>query len=117
MTDRHDRGKDDARYRDAGIAEALLKLGSEVATTQPGVLTHCDGVWVHHVCDGRAVEVRVVSGSELAALQERIALFQARRFSWPVPRGRTGVARLWRDWCGAVFPNPLTGISVALRVS
>ncbi|MCY3877044.1 MAG: ISKra4 family transposase [Rhodobacteraceae bacterium] len=77
MTAGHERGKDDARYRDAGIAEALLKLGSDVATTHPGVLTHCDGVWVHHVCDGRDVEVRVVSGSELAALRERIALFQA----------------------------------------
>ena len=87
MTDRHDKGKDDARYRDAGIAEALLKLGPDVATTHPGVLTHCDGVWVHHGCDGRAVEVRVVSGSELAALRERIALFQA-PFSLAVFAGR-----------------------------
>ena len=77
MTDRHDKGKDDARYRDAGIAEALLKLGPEMAATHPGVLTHCDGVWVHHACDGRDVEVRIVSGTELAALRERIALFQA----------------------------------------
>ena len=77
MTDRHDKGKDDARYRDAGIAEALLKLGPEMAATHPGVLTHCAGVWVHHACDGRDVEVRIVSGTELAALRERIALFQA----------------------------------------
>ncbi len=106
MTDRHDKGKDDARYRDADIAEALLKLGPDVATTHPGVLTHCDGVWVHHACDGRDVEVRVVSSSELEALRERIALFQA-PFSLAGSAGEDGSD-------GAVEGLVRSGVSEAL---
>ncbi len=101
MSDRHDKGKDGARYRDAGIAEALLKLGPDVAAVHPGVLTHCDDVWVHHVCDGRDVEVRIVSGSEVAALRERIALFQA-PFSLARSAGEDGQWHFLND--SASFP-------------
>ncbi len=76
MTDRRNEGGGLSRCRDAGIAEASLKLGPEAATAHPGVLTECDGAWVHHVCDGKTVEVWDVSGAELEALRERIGLFQ-----------------------------------------
>ena len=75
MTDIQDEGGDASRFRDPVVAEALLRLGPEAA--HPGVLTRCGDTWVHHVCDGRTVEVREVSGAELEALRERIALFQA----------------------------------------
>ncbi len=77
MTDRRNAGGGPSRCRDAGIAEALLRLGPEAVVAHPGVLTECDGAWVHHVCDGETVEVREDSGAELEALRERIGLFQA----------------------------------------
>ena len=55
----------------------MLRLGPDAAAAHPGVLTECDGAWVHHVCDGETVGVREVSGAELEALRERIGLFQA----------------------------------------
>ena len=70
-------GKDASRYRDAGIAEALLRLGPDAAAVHPGVLANRGGVWIHHVRDGGAVEVREVSGAEPDALRGRIGLFQA----------------------------------------
>ena len=86
MTDIQDEGGDPSRFRDPGIAEALLRLGPEAAAAHPGVLTRCGGTWVHHVCDGRTVEVREVSGAELEALWERIELFRA-PFSMALPFG------------------------------
>lgn len=56
----------------------MLRLGSEAAAAHPGVLTQCGGAWVHHVCDGWAVEVRVVSGTEIETLQARIRDFRDR---------------------------------------
>ena len=77
MTDRRNEGGDLSRCRDAGIAEALLRLGPAAAASHPGVLTQCAGTWVHHFFDGETVKVREVSDAELDALRERIALFQA----------------------------------------
>ena len=78
MTDIQDEGGDPSRLRDPGIAEALLRLGPEAAAAHPGVLTQCGGTWVHHVCDGRTVEAREVSGAELEVLQARIRDFRDR---------------------------------------
>ena len=78
MTDIQDEGGDPSRFRDPGIAEALLRLGPEAAAAHPGVLTQCGGTWVHHVCDGRTVEAREVSGAELEVLQARIRDFRDR---------------------------------------
>ena len=86
MTDNQDEGGDPARFRDPGIAEALLRLGPEAAAAHPGVLTQCGGTWVHHVCDGAKVEVREVSGAELEVLQARIRDFRtawSRCWPWP----------------------------------
>ncbi len=77
MTDRRNEGGDLSRFRDAGIAEALLRLGPAAAASHPGVPTQRAGTWVHCSCDGEAVTVREVSGAELDALRERIELFQA----------------------------------------
>ncbi len=92
MTDIQDEGADPFRFRDTGIAEALLRLGPEAAAAHPGVLTRCGGTWVRHVCDGGTVEVREVSGAEPEALQVRIRDFRDRMEPLPALARASGDA-------------------------
>ena len=100
MTDIQDEGGDASRFRDPGIAEALLRLGPEAAATHPGVLTQCGGTWVHRVCDGRTVEVREVSGAELAA---EVPVRKAQSLLKGLSGLSAGRSRLWEkavELCG-----------------
>ena len=93
MTDIQDEGADPFRFRDTGIAEALLRLGPEAAAAaHPGVLTRCGGTWVRHVCDGGTVGVREVSGAEPEALQVRIRDFRDRMEPLPALARASGDA-------------------------